>query len=242
MSKTAFKNPIFSGLDTNNWAEAETLARQLAPETGGLKIGLAFFYAFGQDGYRAMWQSGIPIFLDLKLHDIPNTVAGGIRSACQLNPAIINVHASGGLAMMQAAATAAKETSAELGGTRPWVIGVTVLTSLDDADLHSQGISGTTQDQVLRLANHAQEAGLDGGVCSPMEIEALRAACGPDFKLVVPGIRPTGAAIGDQKRIMTPQEALALGADILVISRPIIKADDPAAAARAIAEDLSQAA
>lgn len=238
MTKTTFKNPIFSGLDTNDRAEAEALARQLAPEIGGLKIGLEFFYAFGQEGYRAIAETGVPIFLDLKLHDIPNTVAGGIRSACQLNPAIINVHASGGVAMMQAAAEAAKETQ----GARPWVIGVTVLTSLDDADLLAQGVSGTAQDQVLRLAANAQEAGLDGVVCSPMEIEALRAACGPDFKLIVPGIRPAGAAIGDQKRIMTPQDALARGADILVISRPIIKADNPAAAARAIAEDLSQAA
>jgi len=242
MTKTTFKNPIFSGLDTNNRAEAEALARQLAPEIGGLKIGLEFFYAFGQEGYRAIAKTGIPIFLDLKLHDIPNTVAGGIRSACQLNPAIINVHASGGVAMMKAAAKAAQETATETGNARPWVIGVTVLTSLDDADLHSMGVSGTAQDQVLRLAANAQEAGLDGVVCSPMEIEALRAACGPDFKLIVPGIRPAGAAIGDQKRVMTPQDALARGADILVISRPIIKADNPAAAARAIAEDLSQAA
>ncbi len=238
MSEVSFKNPIFSGLDTNDRAEAEALARQLAPEIGGLKIGLEFFYAFGQEGYRAIAETGIPIFLDLKLHDIPNTVAGGIRSACQLKPAIINVHAGGGVAMMRAAADAAKETE----GSRPWVIGVTVLTSLDDADLHAMGISGSAQDQVLRLAANAQEAGLDGVVCSPMEIEALRAECGPDFKLIVPGIRPNGSDIGDQKRIMTPQDALARGADILVISRPIIKADNPAAAARAIAEDLAHAA
>ncbi len=238
MSATSFKNPIFSGLDTNDRAEAEALAQALAPEIGGLKIGLEFFYAFGQEGYRSIAKTGIPIFLDLKLHDIPNTVAGGIRSACKLEPAIINVHASGGVPMMQAAAEAAKETE----GPRPWVIGVTVLTSLDDADLHAMGVSGTTQDQVLRLAANAQQAGLDGVVCSPMEIEALRAECGPDFKLIVPGIRPAGADLGDQKRIMTPQDALTRGADILVISRPIIKADNPAAAARAIAEDLAQAA
>jgi orotidine-5'-phosphate decarboxylase len=234
MTQTHFKNPIFAGLDTNDRAEAEQLAIALAPEIGGLKIGLEFFYAFGREGYLAVAATGAPIFLDLKLHDIPNTVAGGIRSACTLNPAIINVHASGGVAMMKAAADAAAEADMP-----PMVIAVTVLTSLDDADLHAQGISGSAADQVLRLANSAQKAGLHGVVCSPKEISLLRRECGPDFKLIVPGIRPAGADIGDQKRVMTPEQALGEGADILVISRPIIRADNPALAARAIAQTLA---
>lgn len=237
MSKNSFKNPIFAGLDTNDRAEAESLAQALAPEIGGLKVGLEFFYAFGHEGYRAVAATGAPIFLDLKLHDIPNTVAGGIRSACQLNPAIINVHASGGVAMMKAAADAAAEAA-----TPPMVIAVTVLTSLDDADLHAQGIQGSAGDQVLRLAHNAQKAGLHGVVCSPQEIALLRRECGPDFKLIVPGIRPAGADIGDQKRVMTPEEALGHGADILVISRPIIRADNPALAARTIAQSLTATA
>ncbi|MBG51216.1 MAG: orotidine-5'-phosphate decarboxylase [Rhodobiaceae bacterium] len=234
MTQTHFKNPIFAGLDTNDRAEAEQLAIALAPEIGGLKIGLEFFYAFGREGYQAVAATGAPIFLDLKLHDIPNTVAGGIRSACTLNPAIINVHASGGAAMMKAAADAAAEADMP-----PMVIAVTVLTSLDDADLHAQGISGSAADQVLRLANSAQKAGLHGVVCSPKEISLLRRECGPDFKLIVPGIRPAGADIGDQKRVMTPEQALGEGADILVISRPIIRADNPALAARAITQTLA---
>ena len=229
------KNPIFAALDTPDVERAAALAGTLADSVGGLKLGLEFFYANGPEGYRRIAAAGLPIFLDLKLHDIPNTVAGGIRSVLPLKPAIVNVHAAGGLAMMQAARTAANEA----GAGRPLVVGVTVLTSLDESDLAAAGVTGSPGDQVRRLAANAQQAGLDGVVCSALEIETLRRECGPDFKLVVPGIRPAGSAVGDQKRVMTPAEALSLGADVLVVGRPITKAEDPAAAARHLHAELA---
>ncbi len=176
----------------------------------------------------------MPLFLDLKFHDIPNTVAGAIRSALPLQPAILDVHASGGRAMMQAALDAVTAWS----GPRPMLIAVTVLTSLSDDDLTATGVNGTAEAQVLRLARLTQAAGLDGVVCSPREIAPIRAALGPGFKLVVPGIRPEWAAVGDQKRIMTPRQAVDAGADILVIGRPITGSDDPVAAAKRIAEEF----
>lgn len=237
MSKL-FRNPVFCGLDTHDLDEAEQLAQALAPVVGGLKLGLEFFYAFGRSGYERIADTGVPIFLDLKLHDIPNTVRGGIRSLLSLQPAILNVHASGGIEMMRAA----REAVEDEGDGRPWIIGVTVLTSLDEADIVRMGISGSPSDQVRRLAGAAQEAGLDGVVCSAHEVERLRRDCGNDFKLIVPGIRPKGAEAHDQKRVMTPGDALAHGADILVIGRPIIRAADPAHAAQIILEDLPPAA
>lgn len=230
-----FRNPIFCALDTTDIARARALSRAVGDNVGGLKIGLEYFYATGAEGYRAVAESGLPVFLDLKLHDIPNTVAGGIRSILPLKPAIVNVHAAGGKAMMQAAAAAAQEG----GEARPLVIAVTVLTSLDAQDLSQIGVAGSPSDQVRRLAGLAAESGLDGVVCSAHEIEILRRELGPDFKLIVPGIRPAGSAVGDQKRVMTPQLALALGADILVIGRPITEADDPSAAACDIAASLA---
>lgn len=229
------KNPIFAALDTPDVERAAALAGTLADSVGGLKLGLEFFYVNGPEGYRRIAAAGLPIFLDLKLHDIPNTVAGGIRSVLPLTPAIVTVHAAGGLAMMQAARTAADEA----GAGRPLVVGVTVLTSLDESDLAAAGVTGSPGDQVRRLAANAQRAGLDGVVCSALEIEMLRRECGPDFKLVVPGIRPAGAAVGDQKRVTTPAEALSLGADVLVVGRPITKAEDPAAAARHLHAELA---
>ncbi|GAK46322.1 orotidine 5'-phosphate decarboxylase [Tepidicaulis marinus] len=237
MSKL-FRNPIFCGLDTHDLDEAERLAKTLVPVVGGLKIGLEFFYAFGRSGYERIAETGVPIFLDLKLHDIPNTVAGGIRSLLSLQPAIMNVHASGGIEMMKRARGVVEEE----GDGRPWLIGVTLLTSLDAGDIARLGAQGSPSDQVRRLAAAAQEAGLDGVVCSPQEVEVLRQDCGSDFKLIVPGIRMKGESADDQKRVMTPSDALVHGADILVISRPIIRAADPAAAVENILADLPPAA
>ena len=232
---------VLVALDTPDLARAEALATALAGLVGGLKIGKEFFTAHGPQGVRAL-AGGQPLFLDFKFHDIPNTVASALRAAVALEPLIVNIHASGGRAMMEAGAEAVREAAAARGVTRPRLIGVTVLTSLDDADLDAVGQRGPASEQVLRLARLAQAAGLDGVVCSPREIAALRTALGPDFLLVVPGIRPDWAAKGDQKRVMTPAEALAAGADYLVIGRPITGAEDPAAAARRIAEELGAAA
>jgi orotidine-5'-phosphate decarboxylase len=232
------KDRIFVALDTQDLGKAAGWAQALAGQVGGLKIGKEFFAAQGPDGVRAV-AGGEPLFLDLKFHDIPNTVAGAIRAVVHLRPFVVNVHASGGRAMMQAAGEAAREAAEDLEVTRPLVLGVTVLTSLDEADLDEVGQRGPARDQTLRLANLARDSGLDGVVCSPREIAALRTACGPDFLLVVPGIRPTWAAAGDQKRIMTPAEALGAGADYLVVGRPITGAADPLAAARRLVEELA---
>ncbi len=227
-------NPVFCALDTTDVDHAATLAQSLKGHVGGLKIGKEFFTAHGPAGIRRVVPEGTPLFLDLKFHDIPNTVAGAVRAAAALSPAMLNVHAAGGRAMMEAARAAAHESE-----TPPWVLAVTVLTSLDAGDMTDIGVQGSPADQVMRLATLAQRAGLDGVVCSAQEIAALRRECGPDFKLVVPGIRPADSATGDQKRTMTPTEAARLGADVLVIGRPITNAPDPAAAAHAIAAALS---
>jgi orotidine-5'-phosphate decarboxylase len=232
------KDRIFVALDTQDLGKAAGLAQVLAGQVGGLKIGKEFFSAQGPDGVRAV-AGGEPLFLDLKFHDIPNTVAGAIRAVVHLRPFMVNVHASGGRAMMQAAGEAAREAAEDLEVTRPLVLGVTVLTSLDEDDLEAVGQRGPASDQTVRLANLARDSGLDGVVCSPREIAALRAACGSDFLLVVPGIRPAWAAAGDQKRIMTPAQALEAGADYLVVGRPITGAADPVAAARRLVEELS---
>jgi orotidine-5'-phosphate decarboxylase len=232
------KDRIFVALDTPDLGKAAGLAQALAGQVGGLKIGKEFFAAQGPDGVRAV-AGGEPLFLDLKFHDIPNTVAGAIRAVVHLRPFMVNVHASGGRAMMQAAAEAAREAAEDLDVTRPQVLGVTVLTSLDEDDLDDVGQRGPASEQTVRLAGLARDSGLDGVVCSPREIAALRTACGPDFLLVVPGIRPTWAAAGDQKRILTPAQALGAGADYLVVGRPITAAADPVAAARRLVEELT---
>lgn len=229
-------SPVYCALDTADAARAAALAGALAPWVGGFKIGMEAFYAMGAAGYRTVAAFGLPIFLDLKLHDIPNTVAGAVRALAPLRAGIINVHATGGLAMMRAAAAAAQEA----GDARPKIIAVTVLTSLDGDDLMSTGIAGPVADQALRLAGLARNAGLDGVVCAAGEAAAIKARCGAGFLTVVPGIRPDGADAGDQKRTMTPANALAAGADILVIGRPITAAPDPAAAAAAIARGLAR--
>jgi len=233
------RNPVLVAIDTPDRVRARELVRQLGDAVGGIKLGLEFFNANGPDGVRDVASSTDVLFLDLKYHDIPNTVAGAVRAAVALRPMILNVHASGGAAMMQAARRAAEEEAARLGLRRPLVIAVTVLTSLDESDFESVGQQGPVEDQVVRLARLALECGLDGVVCSPREIAAIRRACGPEFALVVPGIRPAGAAAGDQKRVMTPSEAVAAGADWIVIGRPITGAADPVAAARGIAAELA---
>ena len=223
---------IFVALDTTDLDRALALGRGLKGFIGGVKVGKEFFTALGPAGVGALGELGLPVFLDLKFHDIPATVAGAVRAALALKPFIINVHASGGAAMMRAAVEAAD------GPDRPLVVAVTVLTSLADEDLAATGVAGDAAAQVLRLAQLAKRSGLNGVVCSAREVEALRAALGDDFKLVVPGIRPQWAADDDQKRIVTPAEAVAKGADYLVIGRPITAADDPADAARRIAAEL----
>lgn len=234
MSSALPQNPVFCALDTVDVRQALDWARAIKPYVGGLKLGMEFFNANGPDGVKAIVALGLPVFLDLKLHDIPNTVAGGIRGLTSLGVAITNIHTSGGFAMMRAAADEARKA----GGGRMKIIGVTILTSLDQSDLKAVGMNGTPEEQVLRLAQLAKDAGLDGVVCGSHEIAPLRAALGRDFLLVVPGIRPAGASLADQKRVMTPFEARALGADILVVGRPITAAADPAAAARAIHDEL----
>ena len=226
-------NPVFVALDMTDLDQARALAARLKPHVGGIKLGLEFFSAHGPKGVRAFGELDLPIFLDLKFHDIPNTVAGAVRAAASLGVNILNVHAAGGPAMLKAAGEAARTVN-----PRTRVIAVTVLTSLADADLDQVGQRGPVQDQVLRLASLTRECGLDGVVCSAHEVGTLRAQLGPDFLLVVPGIRPKGADLGDQQRVMSPGEAMAAGASLLVIGRPITAAPDPVLAARDIAASL----
>ncbi len=237
MSPRRFPNPVFVALDTPDVNRALAIARAVKPHVGGLKIGLEFITASGPDGIRAVVALGMPVFADVKFHDIPNTVAGASREIARLGTQIFNVHASGGEEMMRQAAAAARGVDPRMA-----VIGVTALTSLDDAVLESVGQIGPAADQVVRLARLAKHSGLDGVVCAAHEIAPLRKAYGPDFLLVVPGIRPAGADLADQKRVMTPGQAHRAGADILVIGRPITGAADPAAAAKLIADELAAVA
>lgn len=231
-------NPIICAIDTTDVEKARQLAESLSGSVGALKLGLEFFTANGAGGVRQLSSPRAPIFLDLKFHDIPNTVAGAIRATAGIDSFMMTVHTQGGKAMMRAAVDASMEVAATTGKARPMVVAVTILTSLDQHDLTAIGVTAAMADQVKRLADLAQMAGLDGVVCSPQEIAILREHCGPDFRLVVPGIRPEGAATGDQKRTMTPREAVGLGADYLVIGRPITESADPGAAAQAILKSL----
>lgn len=229
---------LFIALDTPDLTRAAKLAEALRGAVGGVKIGKELFTAHGPDGVRAA-AGGERLFLDLKFHDIPNTVAAAVRAAVHLRPAMLTLHASGGRAMIQAAAEAAREAAEDADAPRPLIIAVTVLTSLDEDDLEAVGQRGPVAEQVKRLAALAQASGADGVVCGPREIASLRKSCGADFTLVVPGIRPAWAAAGDQKRIMAPAEAVAAGADYLVIGRPITGQADPLSAARRIAEEIA---
>ena len=229
-----FRNPIMLAIDTSSLDEAKSLAVKLKDNIGGIKLGMEFFNSFGPSGIKAIKDFDIPIFLDLKLHDIPATVYKTITTLLKLEPAIINVHASGGKEMMMAAAKALKDS----GNKNTKIIAVTILTSLDDNDLYEIGFSGTSNELVLRLAKLAQESGLDGIVCSAKEISTIRENIGSDFMLVVPGIRTKEDNADDQKRIMTPKEAILLGADLLVIGRPITKAKDEILASKEILDQL----
>jgi len=220
---------IYVALDTPDLERAKALALKVKNHVGGIKLGLEFFSANGRAGVREMATLGLPIFLDLKLHDIPNTVAKAVQALRPLDPAILTVHAAGGRAMMEDAKAAAPT------GTK--VVAVTVLTSLDDDDLVSIGLRGDSHEQVLRLTELAREAGLDGVVCSGEEVRAARKLWRDGF-FVVPGVRPANGAAGDQKRVVTPRQALDDGASILVVGRPITQAEDPDQAARAIEATL----
>lgn len=218
-------SPIYVAIDTPDFDRAKTLVSRVKHHVGGIKLGLEFFMAHGKSGVLDMAHLGLPVFLDLKFHDIPNTVAKAIQALRPLEPAILTVHAAGGRAMMEDAKAAAPS------GTK--VVGVTVLTSLDGSDLNGIGVSGSPHDQVERLTLLAKESGLDGVVCSGNEVAAAKKLWPTGF-FVVPGVRPADGPVGDQKRVVTPRQALDNGASILVIGRPITTAPDPDAAARAI--------
>ncbi|HST95941.1 MAG TPA: orotidine-5'-phosphate decarboxylase, partial [Microvirga sp.] len=222
-------SPIFVALDTPDLERAKAIATRVRNHVGGIKLGLEFFSANGRAGVREMAELGLPIFLDLKFHDIPNTVGKAIQALRPLEPAVLTVHAAGGRSMMEDAKAAAPT------GTR--VVAVTVLTSLDDEDLASIGLAADPHAQVMRLTALAREAGLDGVVCSGNEVAAAKKLW-PDGFFVVPGVRPADAHAGDQKRVMTPRKALDAGASILVVGRPITQAEDPDLAARAIEATL----
>ncbi|MBM3594899.1 MAG: orotidine-5'-phosphate decarboxylase [Alphaproteobacteria bacterium] len=224
-----YRNPIFLALDVPRLKAAQQLARKVSGHIGGIKLGLEFFCAHGHHGVHEMAKLGLPIFLDLKFHDIPNTVTAAMQAIHVLEPAIVTVHASGGRAMMADAKAAA--------GEHTKVVGVTVLTSFDDKDLSRIGIMDTPHDAALRLADLSHEAGLDGIVCSGHEIGEIRRQWKDGF-FVVPGLRLPEGRRGDQKRIVTPREARDAGASVLVIGRPIRSAEDPFAAARAIEATL----
>ncbi len=225
---------VFCAIDTASLESARSMIEMVGPITGGIKLGMEFFNTFGPDGVEDV-MSACPdakLFIDLKFHDIPTTVAATVKTVShRLNPAYLNVHASGGPEMMRAAKAACPPSTK--------LLSVTVLTSLSVLELGDVGIDCAAHIQVERLARLTHDAGLDGVVCSAEEIQGLRAKFGPDFVLMVPGIRPEGADAGDQKRVMSPEQAMALGATHLVIGRPITKADNPAAAARAIVESIS---
>ncbi|MDE1153046.1 MAG: orotidine-5'-phosphate decarboxylase [Micavibrio sp.] len=233
---------VFCAIDASDMAAATALVKQLAGTPVGIKVGLELFTAEGPACVAAVRAAAGPsakIFLDLKLHDIPNTVAGAIKAAVRHGPDFITIHTAGGKEMMRAAVAAATEAAAALGKPAPAILGVTVLTHLDNQDLADVGQHAVAAEQVLRLAKLAEDSGLQGIVCSPQEITVLRAALKKETLLVVPGIRPAGAAAGDQKRIMTPAEASKLGANYLVIGRPITQATNPAQAAQDILQSMN---
>ncbi len=220
---------IYVALDTPDIDKAKAIATRVRHHVGGIKLGLEFFMANGRHGVMEMHDLGLPIFLDLKLHDIPNTVGKAIQALRGLEPAVLTVHASGGRSMLEDAKAAAPI------GTK--VVAVTMLTSLDENDLRATGVDGSSHDQVLRLTELAMDAGVDGIVCSGEEVRAAHKLWPKGF-FVVPGVRPANGAIGDQKRVVTPRAAVDAGASILVVGRPITAAEDPDLAAREIGATL----
>ena len=229
------KDRLAVALDFPSAAEAFDLVDRLDGACQWLKVGMELYYAAGNGLVEALRGRGYSVFLDLKLHDIPNTVTGAVRSVTSAGASLLTVHAGGGAAMMRAAAAAANVP----GGPR--LLAVTVLTSMDAAELAEVGVAASPGNQVLLLARLAKAAGIDGMVCSAGEVEALRKVMGPETMLVVPGIRPVGSDVGDQRRVATPEAAIARGASMLVVGRPITKAIDPGAAARAILEEIGRA-
>ena len=223
-------NKIIVALDYEKESDALALVDQIDPSLCRLKVGKEMFTTLGMNFVKQLHQRNFDVFLDLKYHDIPNTVARAVRSAADLGVWMVDLHASGGLRMMEEA----KRILEPYGKDAPLLIAVTVLTSMEDLDLLQIGINASLMEQVLRLAHLTQRAGLDGVVCSPQEVKILRNACGEDFKLVTPGIRPIGADFGDQRRVMTPTAAIRAGSDYLVIGRPITKADNPVEVLRSI--------
>jgi len=230
---------IIVALDVDTEEEALRLTEQL-PESEVFKVGLNLFTAKGPSLFEKLQSQNKKVFLDLKLHDIPNTVAGAVKAGTRHGVYMMTLHTSGGKEMMERAVSAAAEEATKLGTERPLLVGVTVLTSLKAEHLRTIGIESDTEAQVLKLAGLAQEAGLDGVVCSPQEIELVKGECGLEFLVVAPGIRPAWAAAQDQKRILTPAQAVRKGADYIVIGRPIIKDPNPRNAFQKILEELSQ--
>lgn len=221
---------IIVALDFEKEAEALALVDQIDPSLCRLKVGKEMFTTLGINFIKQLHQRNFDVFLDLKYHDIPNTVARAVRSAADLGVWMVDLHASGGLRMMEES----KKILEPYGKDAPLLIAVTVLTSMEDLDLLQIGINASPMEQVLRLSHLTQRAGLDGVVCSPQEVEILRNTCGKEFKLVTPGIRPIGTDFGDQRRVMTPTAAIRAGSDYLVIGRPITQADNPAEVLRSI--------
>ena len=227
-------NPVITALDVSDREAMRSLIKQLAPFGGVFKLGLEMFVGFGPEIVREVIEGGGKVMLDLKLHDIPNTVRKAAKNAGLLGAELLTVHASGGSAMLKAAVEGVKES-----GSKTKVLAVTVLTSIDEETLNNElGVSKSVRDQVKSLAMLAKESGVDGVVCSPKEITAIRECCGPDFLIVTPGIRPKGSAVGDQKRIKTPGEAINDGANYIVVGRPITEANDPAGAMEAILKEI----
>ncbi len=227
------KNPVICAIDTADMVRAQELATAVKGQVAAVKLGLEFFVANGPDGVAQMAEAGTPVFLDLKFHDIPNTVAGAVRSALKLNPFMLTLHASGGRDMVKAAVDEVNKA-----GSDTILLGVTVLTSMNEADLRNLGMDGSVEDRVKGLVEATRSLpdnkGLDGFVCSPHEVAMLRKAFGKDIILVTPGVRPKNSTNSDQKRVMTPAQAIKAGANYLVIGRPITQSPDPAQAVKEI--------
>ena len=229
---------LFCALDHGIHEKVYKTAESIAEFVDGLKLGLEYFTALGPRGVEQFSELGLPIFLDLKLHDIPNTIMGAVRSLVPLSPYYLTLHASGGEQMLYAASQTAHEEASKLSLPTPKLLAVTILTSLDSTDLLRQGISRQVTDQTLRLAELSQQAGMDGIVCSPHEIKSIRNNCGNHFDIVVPGIRQTSDSTHDQKRVMAPSQAVEAGADVLVVGRPITSAPNPVSVAKDIVAQL----
>lgn len=226
---------VIVALDYDNQADALAFVDRIDPQSCRLKVGKEMFTLFGPDFVRELHKRGFSVFLDLKFHDIPNTCSKAVRAAAELGVWMVNVHASGGERMM----VASREILEPYGADRPLLIGVTVLTSMEQSDLAGIGLDIAPNEQVVRLATLTKNAGLDGVVCSAQEASMLKSKLGKEFKLVTPGIRPAGSDAGDQRRIMTPAQAITAGSDYLVIGRPITQAQDPAAVLAAINQSLA---